>query len=153
MLKIEIYRGPRDALACSFAEADESASRIAEYRDLGDVLVASSSGTIIGHAQLVEGPECGAFELKSLAVDESWRSNGVGSALVDAAFAHCRERDGRLLVVATAAASIDALKFYQRLGFRMRRIIRDFYTAERGYGPSDINGIPLLDEVILDLSL
>ena len=54
---------------------------------------------------------------------------------------------------ATAAASIEALKFYQRLGFRIQRVIRDFYSAERGYRPLLLNGIPLRDEVILDFAL
>ena len=35
----------------------------------------------------------------------------------------------------------------------IREIIRDFYSAERGYRPLELNGIPLRDEVILDLEL
>jgi GNAT superfamily N-acetyltransferase len=153
MLKVEIYEGPRDALAWLFAEADDSESQIREYRDLGEVLVASSAGMIVGHAQVVATDEPGVLELKSLAVDEPWRSRGVGSALVEAAFDRCRAQGARLLLVATAAASIDALKFYQRLGFRIRHVVRDFYSPERGYRPLELNGIPLRDEVILDRSL
>jgi ribosomal protein S18 acetylase RimI-like enzyme len=153
MFKIEIYEGPRDALAWLFAEADDSERQIREYRELGEVLVASTAGTIVGHAQVVDTAEPETLELKSLAVDERWRSRGIGSALVNAAFDHCRARDGRVLLVATAAASIDALKFYQRLRFRIRHVVRDFYSPERGYRPLELNGIPLLDEVILDRSL
>ena len=58
---------------------------------------------------------------------------------------------GQSILVATAAASIHALKFYQRQGFRIRRVIRDFYVPSRGYRPLELNGIPLLDEVILDM--
>jgi ribosomal protein S18 acetylase RimI-like enzyme len=153
MLQIEKYDGPREALAWLFAEADDSASQIGSYKDLGDILVAKRSGKIVGHAQIVEMAEAGAFELKSLAVDERWRSQGVGAALVQAAVAHCRDGGGRSLVVATAAASIPALKFYQRQGFRISRVIRDFYVPERGYRPLDLDGIPLLDEIILDIAL
>jgi ribosomal protein S18 acetylase RimI-like enzyme len=152
MPEIELYEGPREALAWLFAEADDSESQIASYIDLGDVFVAARGGRIVGHAQVVE-TEAGAFELKSLAVEEHSRSQGIGSALVQAALAHCRGRDARLLVVATAAASIEALKFYQRQGFRISRVIRDFYVPERGYRPIELNGIPLLDEVILDIAL
>jgi ribosomal protein S18 acetylase RimI-like enzyme len=102
---------------------------------------------------ITETDEAGTFELKSLAVEEAWRSRGVGAALVKAGVRHCRDRGGRLLLVATAAASIGALQFYQRQGFRLRRVIRDFYSAERGYRPLELNGIPLRDEVILDLEL
>lgn len=136
-----------------FAEADDSETEIANYKDLGDILVARLDGAIVGHAQIVDGDEPSAFELKSLAVQEEWRSQGIGTALVRAATAYCLERNARLLVVATAAASIQALQFYQRQGFRIRRVIRDFYNPDRGYRPLELNGIPLLDEVILDMTL
>jgi len=103
--------------------------------------------------QVVETDAAGVFEIKSLAVSENRRSQGVGAALVAAALEHCRERHGRSVQLATAAASIEALKFYQRLGFRIQRVIRDFYSAERGYRPLLLNGIPLRDEVILDFAL
>jgi ribosomal protein S18 acetylase RimI-like enzyme len=153
VVEISIYSGSRDGLAPLFSEADDSESEIASYRDLGEVLVAIEHGEIVGHVQVVEGVEPGIFELKSLAVQEELRSRGIGTALAQAALAHCRNRGARQIIVATAAASIEALKFYQRLGFRIRRIIRDFYVPSRGYRPLLLNGIPLLDEVILDIAL
>ena len=152
-LEIRLHAGSRNALASLFSEADDSESEIASYRDLGEVLVADRDGEIVGHVQIVEGAGAGQFELKSLAVCKRLRSQGIGSALVEAALAHCRERHARTVSLATAAASIEALKFYQRLGFRIRRVIRDFYTPARGYRPLQLDGIPLLDEVILDIEL
>lgn len=151
LVSISIHAGSREVLASLFAEADDSPSEIASYRDLGEVLVATEEGRIIGHAQIVPSEKEGVFELKSLAVSEDRRSQGVGAALVQAALAHCRANGARSIFVATAAASVGALKFYQRQGFRMQRIIRDFYSPSRGYRPLEINGIKLLDEVILDL--
>ena len=34
-----------------FAEADDSETEIANYKDLGDILVARLDGAIVGHAQ------------------------------------------------------------------------------------------------------
>jgi ribosomal protein S18 acetylase RimI-like enzyme len=153
MLEISLHDGPRDALAALFAEADDSESEIASYKDLGEILVARVDGIIIGHAQVVETDEPGVVELKSLAIYEQWRSQGIGGALVQAALARCREQKMRSMLVATAAASIRALQFYQRQGFRICRVIRDFYVPERGYRALELNGIPLLDEVILDMTL
>jgi ribosomal protein S18 acetylase RimI-like enzyme len=150
---ISLYDGPRDALANLFSEADDSETQIASYRELGDVLVAHEGGSLIGHAQVVETEEAGVFELKSLAVDAQRRSQGIGTTLVRAVIAHCRGRNARTLLVATAAASIPALKFYQRLGFRISHVIRDFYRPERGYSSLELDGILLRDEVILDLAL
>ena len=153
MLHVQIYEGPREVLQPLFEEADDSADQIASYRDLGEVLVARIDGAVVGHALVVEAEEAGTFEIKSLAVEERRRSAGIGAALVQQAAAHCVGRGGQRLIVATAAASIPALQFYQRQGFRLHHIIRDFYAPERGYRPLDLNGIPLRDEVILDLDL
>ena len=153
MLQIHTYEGPRDILQPLFEEADDSAEQIASYRDLGDALVATIDGAIVGHALVVETEEVDTFEIKSLAVEEERRSTGIGAALVQKAAAHCAVRGARRLIVATAAASIPALQFYQRQGFRIHHIVRDFYAPERGYRPLELNGIPLRDEVILDLDL
>ena len=153
MLQIRLHEGSRDCLDRLFAEADDSETEIAAYRDLGDVLAAVAGQEIVGHALILAEALPGWFELKSLAVSPMWRSRGVGAALVRACRDYCRERNGSSLSVATAAASIRALQFYQRQGFRMRRIVRDFYSSERGYRPLELNGIELLDEVILDLEL
>ena len=153
VMEIRVHRGPRDALQSLFAEADDSEHQIASYRDLGDILAAIDDGEILGHAQIVETEEAGTFEIKSLAVRADRRSQGIGSQLVEAAHLYCRDRGAQLLLVATAAASIAALQFYQRQGFRIQRVIRDFYSPGRGYRPLELNGIPLRDEVILDLDL
>jgi ribosomal protein S18 acetylase RimI-like enzyme len=152
-MQIRIHEGSRDGLQALFAEADDSDEQIAGYRDLGEVLVTVDEGKIIGHAQVVGTDEQGIFEIKSLAVREDRRSQGVGAKLVAAACEYCRQRGGHLVLVATAAASIPALQFYQRQGFRVQRVIRDFYSPERGYRPLDLNGIRLRDEIILDLDL
>jgi GNAT superfamily N-acetyltransferase len=153
MLEIRNYEGSREHLQTLFEEADDSAEQIASYRDLGEVLVAAIEGAIVGHALIVEAEEAGTFEIKSLAVEERRRSSGIGAALVQRAAALCARRGARRLIVATAAASIRALQFYQRQGFRFHHVIRDFYALERGYRPLELNGIPLRDEVILDIDL
>jgi GNAT superfamily N-acetyltransferase len=89
-----------------------------------------------------------------MAVMEKWRREGVGRGLVAAALAHCIARKGHRLIVATAAAGIGNLRFYQRQGFRMVRIVRDAFTPSTGYPEGAvIDGIPLRDQVFLDLDL
>jgi hypothetical protein len=57
----------------------------------------------------------------------------------------------RLILVATAAADIGNLRFYQRQGFRMRSVERDAFTPATGYPPGlFIDGIELRDRVWLD---
>ena len=47
------------------------------------------------------------------------------------------------IVVSTAAADTGNLRFYQRLGFRMRDIERDAFTAATGYDSVILDGIEL----------
>jgi hypothetical protein len=55
------------------------------------------------------------------------------------------------ILVATAAADLGNLRFYQRQGFRMRSIERDAFTTATGYPPGlCIDGIELRDRVWLD---
>jgi ribosomal protein S18 acetylase RimI-like enzyme len=74
--------------------------------------------------------------------------------LVEEAIALARARDHSTVTVATASADIGNLRFYQRLGFRMRTIERDAFTPIVGYAAGlMIDGIPLRDRVWLDLQL
>ena len=59
-----------------------------------------------------------------------------------------------MLVVATAAADIDNLRFYQRAGFRLRSVERDAFTPATGYtAQTSLDGIELRDRVWLDLGI
>ena len=55
------------------------------------------------------------------------------------------------MVVATAAADVGNLRFYQRQGFRFRSVERDAFGPGSGYPPGlEIDGIALRDRVWLD---
>jgi GNAT superfamily N-acetyltransferase len=149
---IRLYGGDRELVRGLFREADDSEVQVERYLREGDVFVAEDNGVLIGHLQLVDGD--GAVELKSMAVLAERRGSGVGRALVEAAVEHCRLAGASRMVVATAAADVGNLRFYQRLGFRMLRVERDAFTATTGYPDGIvIDGIPLRDRVWLDREL
>ncbi|MBP0581433.1 GNAT family N-acetyltransferase [Labrys sp. LIt4] len=153
-MTIERYEGPRDALQALFGLADDSPLQIAVYVGLGDVLVARQEGAIIGHVQIIATDEPGVLELKSLAVLAEHRGRGIGRDLVEAAVAFSRERRARSLVVSTATADIGNLRFYQRRGFRMTRIVPDAFRPETGYADGlMVDGIVLRDQVFFELRL
>jgi GNAT superfamily N-acetyltransferase len=153
-MQIAPYHEDRTALLPFFAMADDSPDQIATYLSLGEILVARDDGAIIGHLQTVEAGDDGTFEIKSMAVSEQRQRQGVGRGLIAAAIAHCHAHDGHRLIVATAAADTGNLRFYQQLGFRMARIVRDAFTPSRGYPEGMVvDGIPLCDQVFLDLDL
>jgi GNAT superfamily N-acetyltransferase len=148
------YTGPRAALRPLFELAEDSPRELDAYVDAGRVLVARDGDAIVGHLQITDTGRATEAELKNMAVEPLHQRRGIGRALVAAAIELVRDEGRLTLVVATAAADIGNLRFYQRLGFRMRSIERDAFTTASGYPPGlIIDGIELRDQVWLDLPL
>jgi len=150
-LIIEPFTGARAQIRVLFEQADDSASEIDGYIEAGEVLVARREGEVVGHVQLIPSEVC--WEIKSIAVMESLRRHGIGTALVNAALERALSNGCMQIIVGTASADIDNLRFYQRLGFRMDRIERDVFTAHRGYPALQTNGIRVRDRVWLSTDL
>jgi ribosomal protein S18 acetylase RimI-like enzyme len=102
-------------------------------------------------AVLVVGIDDHFVELRAVAVDEYEQGHGLGTWIVSEVCDRLRGA-GRRVLVGTANSGIRQLGFYQRLGFRLSRVERDFFTPERGYpvGLSE-NGIPTRDMVWMEL--
>jgi len=154
MVSVEEHTGPRHALRALFQLAEDSGQALDAYIDLGRVLVALDAGRVVGHLQLTDTDQPSGAEIKNMAVAASHQGRGIGRALVRAAIDLARREGRSTLVVATAAADTGNLRFYQRVGFRMRSIERDAFTAATGYEPGlEVDGIELRDRVWLDLPL
>jgi ribosomal protein S18 acetylase RimI-like enzyme len=153
-IRVVTYLGPRADLRGLFELAEDSAEQLDAYLDLGRVLVAVCGREVIGHLQLIDTGDPGRVEIKNMAVREGYRGRGVGRCLIDAAADLLATEGVRELVVATAAADIGNLRFYQRQGFRLRSIERDAFTPATGYPPDLwIDGIELRDRVWMDRPL
>ena len=150
-IRVEEHAGPRAGVRWLFELAEDSAAELDAYIDAGRLLVALDGARVIGHLQLTDGASIAEAEVKNMAVAPAHRRHGVGRALMDAAVAAGRARGRSRLVVATAAADAANLRFYQRLGFRLRSVERDAFTAATGYPEGfEIDGIALRDRVWLD---
>ena len=153
-IRVEQHAGDRESLRSLFALAEDSSAQLDAYIDAGRVLVAIRGDVIVGHLQLVDTGQPGVTEIKNMAVTPSHQRHGIGRGLVAAALELARREGAAMLQVATATADIGNLRFYQRLGFRMREIERDAFTAATGYPPgTHIDGIELRDRVWLDRRL
>jgi len=147
-IAIEEYTGSHRDLGWSFREADDSEVLLDAYIDLGRLWVArATGGEVIGHLQAVPRDE-DVWEVTNTAVVESQRGRGAGRALLERAISEARAARVRRVILATGAADIGNLRFYQRCGFRMTRIVQDVFTSENGYPAGlEVDGIPLLDQV------
>lgn len=153
-IRIEQHHGERGQLRGLFELAEDSPAQLDSYLGDGRVLVAIEGDKIVGHLQLIAAGRADHAEIRNMAVRESHQRLGIGRALIAAAVAMARAEGRARLIVATAAADIGNLGFYQHAGFRMSRVERDAFTAAMGYDPPPvIDGIELRDRVWLDLSL
>ena len=153
-VRIETYGGPRDDLRALFELAEDSAAELDSYIDAGRVLVAVADGEVVGHLQLTGTGDPRQVEIKNMAVRETRQGHGIGRRLIQAAVDLAAAEGVTTVRVATAAADIGNLRFYQRQGFRMRSVERDAFTESAGYPPGiEVAGIPLRDRVWLDLQL
>lgn len=154
MISVEQYHHGRDILLPLFRLADDSDKQLLAYYREGDLFVARVETAIIGHAQVVGTAEEREFELKNIAVQPDWQGKGAGRLLLASVIGHCVACDGAKLIVSTATADIDNLRFYQRQGFRMDRIVRDAFGPAQGYADGlSIKGIPIRDQIIFSMDI
>ncbi|RJO73788.1 N-acetyltransferase [Nocardia panacis] len=152
-MRIEEYTGDRSEIAWLLRLAEDSERLLAGYLDTGRVWVARDGDEIVG--QLLAAPHGeNTWEIVNLAIAESHRGRGLGRDLIDRAVTEARAAGARRVEVATATADIGNLRFYQRCGFRMTRIVRDAFGPDTGYPLNlDVDGIPLRDQVWFDRDL
>jgi GNAT superfamily N-acetyltransferase len=142
------YDGEPEALRALFEEAEDSPVQLDSYLHDGRILVARLGEEVVGHLQLVDTRQKAEIELKSMAVTPPRRGTGIGKRLVEHALTTARSDGYRRMVVATAAADIDNLRFYQRRGFRFTAVEPEAFDTAAGYpAGSTIDDIPLLDRV------
>lgn len=134
--------------------ADESLDQVRSYMQSGELYaLVADDGDAVGIVLTVPA-EHGAVELKAVAVDTAQQNRGIGRRLLAAVLEDLRKRGVRRAIVGTANAGIGQLAYYQKAGFRLQRIERDFFSPARGYpAVMEDNGIRLRDMVWMDLEL
>jgi len=134
--------------------ADDSEQQILAHLYLGEILFAVQSDRVLGCAHVIATGVPDEFELKSIAVAESLQRRGIGRKLIRAVIRYCRGHAARRLKVSTSIAASDAIAFYLGNGFRIGGFVRDAFTRETGYPPTEgQTGLPLNDAVIFELLL
>lgn len=145
---IERYDGQRSDLLDLFRLAEDSPQRLRSNLGVGQVMIARHGDETVGLVQVTAGRHDTETEILSIAVKPTRRRQGIGRALVEAAARLARDEARETLVVATATADLANLRFYLRLGFRMRSVEPDAFTVAAGYPPGLRNdGIEVRDRV------
>ncbi|KIL40728.1 acetyltransferase [Gordoniibacillus kamchatkensis] len=131
--------------------ADPSRELVEDYVQRGQCYVAESDSSVIGvYVLLPTRP--GTVELVNVAVEERLQGRGIGKQLVRHAVQTAKELGYRTIEVGTGNSGVGQLALYQKCGFRMTGIDRDFFIrhyAEEIYE----NGIRVMDMVRLSQHL
>jgi ribosomal protein S18 acetylase RimI-like enzyme len=131
--------------------ADPSEEIIKDYLRRGECLVALNNEEIIGILVLIKTrPE--TIEIVNIAVREDFQGLGIGKKLILNAIEKAKTQNAKTIEIGTGNSSIDQLIIYQKCGFRITGIDRDFFT--RHYNEMIYeNGIQCRDMIRLSLDL
>lgn len=131
--------------------ADPSEKLVLEYTQRGQCFILEKSGRIIGVYVLIPTrPE--TAEIVNVAVDEAFQGKGYGKALVLHAVENARNAGFKTIEIGTGNSGVSQMALYQKCGFRMTSIDRDFFL--RHYDePIFENGIRVIDMVRMSMDL
>ena len=156
-LSVEHVRpGPeREAFVPLLLLADAEA-QVRDYLHQGDLYaLRGADGEPLGVTLVLADPaDPGTAELRTVAVDPAQHNRGLGRQMLASVLADLRARGFRRAVVGTSNAGVGQIAFYQKAGFRLWRIEREYFTLEKGYDPDEReNGLPHRDMIWFDQEL
>ncbi|MDP5272632.1 GNAT family N-acetyltransferase [Chengkuizengella axinellae] len=128
--------------------ADESEEIVKSYLYEGHLFAAIDlSGNCVGVSLIIEdGTE--TIEIKNMAVTPSQQGKGYGKEMIKLICELYKQKGFKVITVGTANSSINNLAFYQKCGFRITHVRRNFFANY----PEEIweDGIRALDMVMLN---
>jgi ribosomal protein S18 acetylase RimI-like enzyme len=131
--------------------ADPSIEIINDYVYRGDCYVAYISNNIVGVYVMIRTRPL-TLELVNIAVNKAYQGKGIGKRLIFNAIGMARMEKVKVLEVGTGNSSISQLALYQKCGFRIVGIDKDFFR--RHYKEKIIeNGIECIDMIRLSMDL
>ncbi|MDQ0157620.1 GNAT family N-acetyltransferase [Robertmurraya andreesenii] len=131
--------------------ADPSEKLVREYVSRGKCFIMNLNGLNVGTYVLIPTrPE--TVEIVNVAVNENYHGQGYGKQLILHAIETAKREGYKTIEIGTGNSGVVQLALYQKCGFRMTSIDRDFFI--RHYDePIFENGIQVIDMVRLSQDL
>ncbi|KRK97811.1 hypothetical protein FD04_GL000782 [Secundilactobacillus odoratitofui DSM 19909 = JCM 15043] len=150
-ITFEVPKQVTDEMMVLLLSADPDEQMIESYIHRAEIRVAKSADQIVGViCTLTTRPL--TVEIVNLAVRDDYQNHGIGAQLINEVIQHCRAEKVTTLAIGTGSTSFGPLYLYQKLGFRMVGVDRDFFV--RHYSrPIEENGLVLRDMIRLELNL
>jgi ribosomal protein S18 acetylase RimI-like enzyme len=134
----------------------DAEAQVRDYLHHGDLYaLRGADGGALGVTLVLSDPAApGTAELRAVAIDPAQHNRGLGRQMLASVLADLRARGFRRSVVGTSNAGIGQIAFYQKAGFRVWRIERDYFIPQKGYDPEEReNDLPHRDMIWFDLDL
>lgn len=157
MSRTKIQDGDRDEIA-KFVEHHWHRKMVltrgrAFYPHKEEGFIERQEGKIVGLLTFrIEGDE-----LEILTVNSMLEHRGLGTALMLSAIEQARVHECRIVSLATTNDNIRGLRFYQKIGFRIKAVNVGAVDKARKTKPEipkmGQDGIPMHDEIVMELAI
>lgn len=124
----EVTTPNRQAYKPLLLMADDSEAMVNTYISEGQLYEARIGDDIIGVLLCVEvAPN--VVELKNIALRPTYRGKGIGKEMVATALEMYAQKGYKKMIIGTANCSIDNIALYQKMGFRLYDVKKDFFAS------------------------
>ncbi len=120
--------------------ADPSRELVDSYLDKGLCYIAKLEEKVIGVFILLETKK-ETFEIMNIAVHENYQRRGIGEKLISQAIKEAKERNAKFIEIGTGNSSLHQIAFYQKMGFTIHSIEKDFFV--KNYIPNAKSNYPI----------
>ena len=107
--------------------ADPSRSQIESYISESIVIGLIDNSTIVG-VSVIRPKDNESAEIMNIAINEKHQGKGLGQLLIARSLEECAARGTKSVEIGTGNSSIAQLYLYQKMGFRIVGIIRDYFV-------------------------
>lgn len=108
-------------------DADPSRALIDNYLPTSEVYVAILGDKQVG-VYLLYPESADVVELKNIAVDEQYQRMGIGKMMLKDAVQRAAAKGFKTIIIGTGNSSIGQLYLYQKIGFQITGIKKNFFT-------------------------
>ena len=142
--------GERESYVPYLLLADGNQEVVRQYMNDGTLYAIHCGDHLIGATLLIERSKT-SIEIKNIAIEPEYKGKGIGKIVLQMICDISKAKGYIQVIVGTANSSIDNIVFYQKVGFRMEKIEKDFFSHYDK--PIYENGLQALDKLLFSKTL
>ena len=112
--------------------ADPEKNIIEKYLNGSVFIAAKNDDTIVG-ITAIKKIDKQSIEIVNLAVNEKWQNKKIGRKLLEEAIIYAKTERYKQVIVRTGNSSISQISLYQKLGFRITNVNKDYFLDNYTY--------------------